>query len=77
MLNINEDNICTIKFELLPKFKKSEINFSIPNDVPEYKSGTTESKIVKNVEEVEEDLDETEEVSKEGLIKATKNSKGN
>lgn len=35
MLNINEDNICTIKFELLPKFKKSEINFSIPNDVIE------------------------------------------
>ena len=33
MLNINEDNICTIKFELLPKFKKSEINFIIPNDV--------------------------------------------
>ena len=33
MLNLNEDNICTIKFELLPKFKKSEINFIIPNDV--------------------------------------------
>ena len=50
--------------------------FSIPNDAPEYTSGTTESKIVKDVEEVEEDLDETEEVSKEGLIKVTNNSKG-
>lgn len=50
---------------------------SISNDVPEYKSGTTESKIVKDVEEVEEDLDETEEVSKKGLIKVTNNSKGN
>ena len=35
MLNINEDNICSIKFELLPKFKKSEINFTIPNDIIE------------------------------------------
>ena len=35
MLNLNEDNICSIKFELLPKFKKSEINFTIPNDVME------------------------------------------
>jgi len=33
MLNENEDNICSIKYELLPKFKKSEINFTIPNDV--------------------------------------------
>ena len=33
MLNVNEDNICSIKYELLPKFKKSEINFTIPNDV--------------------------------------------
>ena len=33
MLNLNEDNICMIKFELLPKFKKSEINFVIPNNV--------------------------------------------
>ena len=33
MLNANEDNICSIKYELLPKFKKSEINFTIPNDV--------------------------------------------
>ena len=36
MLNINEDNICSIKFELLPKFKKSEINFEIPNNVIEF-----------------------------------------
>ena len=35
MLNLNEDNLCTIKFELLPKFKKSEINFTIPNNVME------------------------------------------
>ena len=35
MLDLNEDNICSIKFELLPKFKKSEINFTIPNDVME------------------------------------------
>ena len=35
MLNLNEDNICSIKFELLPKFKKSEINFTIPNNVME------------------------------------------
>ena len=35
MLSINEDNICTIKFEVLPKFKKSEINFIIPNNVLE------------------------------------------
>ena len=33
MLNVNEDNICMIKFELLPKFKKSEINFVIPNNI--------------------------------------------
>ena len=33
MLTSNENNICCIKIELLPKFKKSEINFSIPNDV--------------------------------------------
>ena len=36
MLSINEDNICSIKFELLPKFKKSEINFEIPNNVVEF-----------------------------------------
>ena len=36
MLSINEDNICSIKFELLPKFKKSEINFEIPNNVIEF-----------------------------------------
>ena len=36
MLNINEDNICSMKFELLPKFKKSEINFEIPNNVIEF-----------------------------------------
>ena len=35
MLNLNEDNLCSIKFELLPKFKKSEINFVIPNNVME------------------------------------------
>ena len=50
---------------------------SIPTDAPEYKSNTTESKIVQVGEEVEEDLDETEEVSKEGLIKVTNKSKGN
>ena len=33
MLNEKEDNICSIKFELLPKFKKTEINFEIPNDI--------------------------------------------
>lgn len=50
---------------------------SIPNDAPEYKSGTTNSKIVTKVEEVEEDDDEDETNSKEGLIKVTNNSKGN
>ena len=35
MLNIDSDNICSIKFELLPKFKKTEINFQIPNDIIE------------------------------------------
>ena len=35
MLNLNEDNLCTTKFELLPKFKKSEINFTIPKNVME------------------------------------------
>ena len=33
MLNTEKDNICSIKFELLPKFKKTEINFEIPNDI--------------------------------------------
>lgn len=54
---------------------------SIPNDAPEYKSDTTESKIVTKVvqigEEVEEDGDEDKTNSKEGLIKVTNNSKGN
>ena len=36
MLTTNKDNICSIKFELLPKFKKSEINFEIPNNVIEF-----------------------------------------
>lgn len=50
---------------------------SIPTDAPEYKSDTTNSKIVTKVEEVEEDDDEDETNSKEGLIKVTNNSKGN
>ena len=33
MMNNEKDNICSIKFELLPKFTKKEINFEIPNDV--------------------------------------------
>ena len=33
MLNTEKDNICSIKFELLPKFKKTEINFEILNDI--------------------------------------------
>ena len=33
MLNEETDNICSIKFDLLPKFKKTEINFEIPNDI--------------------------------------------
>ena len=36
MLSKNEENICSIKFELLPKFKKSEITFEIPNNVIEF-----------------------------------------
>ena len=32
MMNKERDTICSIKFELLPKFKKTEINFEIPND---------------------------------------------
>ena len=32
MMNKESDTICSIKFELLPKFKKTEINFEIPND---------------------------------------------
>ena len=32
MLSNEKDNICSIKFELLPKFKKNEINFEIPNE---------------------------------------------
>lgn len=50
---------------------------SIPTDAPEYKSDTTNSKIVTKVEEVEEDEEEDETNSKEGLIKVTNNSKGN
>lgn len=49
---------------------------SIPTDTPEYKSDTTESKIVTNSEEVEEDDDETETDSEKELIKVTNNSKG-
>ena len=33
MMNKDENNICSIKFELLPKFTKKEINFEIPNDI--------------------------------------------
>ena len=32
MMGIETNSICSIKFELLPKFKKTEINFEIPND---------------------------------------------
>ena len=33
MMNKDGNNICSIKFELLPKFTKKEINFEIPNDI--------------------------------------------
>ena len=32
MMSTDSESICSIKFELLPKFKKTEINFEIPND---------------------------------------------
>lgn len=48
------------------------LGIMIPPEISEYKSESTESKIVKNVEKTEPKDDEPEEFSEEDLIKVTK-----